>query len=49
MKLNWTAGACSVKGCRMTMVTYVGGGQWWCWLHALVEGLVDAAMRKERP
>jgi len=23
----------------MTLVTYVGAEQWWCWLHALVEGL----------
>jgi len=23
----------------MTLVTYVGAEEWWCWLHALVEGL----------
>jgi len=23
----------------MTLVTYVGAEQWWCWLNALAEGL----------
>jgi hypothetical protein len=37
---EWVAGKCSIKACPMTLVTYVGAGQWWCWLHALAEGLV---------
>lgn len=39
-KRHWEAGKCSVEGCGFTLVTYVGGGQWWCWLHALLEDLV---------
>jgi len=39
--VQWTGGHCTVPGCKFTMVTYVGGGQWWCWLHAVLEGLVD--------
>lgn len=28
---------CSAEvGCLMTLLYYVGGGQWWCWLHLLL-------------
>lgn len=36
--MTWAIGRCSHKGCPMTLVTYVGGGQSICWLHALQLG-----------
>lgn len=38
-KPGWTAGTCSHRGCTMTLVMYIGGGQWLCWLHAVVLGV----------
>ena len=37
--VKWSAGQCCVHGCTMTMVRYIGGGQWLCWLHALLHDL----------
>lgn len=36
--MTWTVGACSHKGCPMTLVAYIGGGQALCWLHCLQIG-----------
>ena len=33
---EWISGECSHSHCQMTLVRYVGGGQWVCWLHALM-------------
>jgi hypothetical protein len=40
LTLKWEAGTCSAPGCKFTMVTYIGGGQYGRWLHAILEGLV---------
>ena len=37
---TWTAGKCRCPDCPMTLVMYIGGGQWICWLHALWMKLV---------
>lgn len=49
-RMLFRGGTCSIKGCSMTLVTYVGAGQWWCWLHALVEGLevVESRLNKRK-
>lgn len=40
--ITWTAGTCSQRGCPMTLVMYVGGGSWLCWLHAMLCGIAPA-------
>jgi hypothetical protein len=40
-ELEFKAGhQCCRKGCVMTLTTYIGGGQWICWLHALAARLI---------
>lgn len=41
MRCEWTAGKCHCKDCPMTLVCYVGGGMWICWLHALASGIAS--------
>lgn len=36
---DYTAGKCSALGCKMTLVKYIGGGIWACWLHAIKLGV----------
>jgi hypothetical protein len=39
-KPSWSAGKCRHLDCPITLVTYIGGGQHVCWLHALKLRLV---------